>query len=45
MTDPVYNKGNGFVYTFYKRNEDKMWVSLAEIRRLTFGKKAKDEDD
>lgn len=45
MADPAYNKGNGFVYTFYKRNEDKMWVSLAEIRRLTFGKKAKDEDD
>ena len=45
MADPAYHRGNGFVYTFYKRNEDKMWVSLAEIRRLTFGKKAKDEDD
>ena len=37
MADPAYNKGNGFVYTFYKRNEDTVWVSLAEIRRLTFG--------
>ena len=37
MADPAYHRGNGFVYTFYKRNEDKMWVSLAEIRRLTFG--------
>ena len=45
MADPAYHRGNGFVYTFYKRNEDKMWVSLAEIRRLTFDKKAKDEDD
>jgi hypothetical protein len=45
MADPAYLRGNGFVYTFYKRNEDKMWVSLAEIRRLTFDKKAKDEDD
>ena len=45
MADPAYHRGNGFVYTFYKSNEDKMWVSLAEIRRLTFGKKAKDEDD
>ena len=45
MADPTYHRGNGFVYTFYKRNEDKMWVSLAEIRRLTFGMKVKDEDD
>jgi hypothetical protein len=45
MADPAYHRGNGFVYTFYKRNEDKMWVSLAEIRRLTFGMKVKDEDD
>ena len=45
MADPTYHRGNGFVYTFYKRNEDKMWVSLAEIRRLTFGKKVKDEVD
>ena len=37
MADPAYNKGNGFVYTFYKRNEDTMWVSLDEIRCLTFG--------
>jgi hypothetical protein len=45
MADPVYHRGNGFVYTFYKRNEDKMWVSLTEIRRLTFGMKVKGEDD
>ncbi len=30
--DPSYHKGNGFVYTFYKRNEDKMWVPLSTIR-------------
>ncbi len=32
MADPTYHKGNGFVYTFYKHNEDKMWVSLSSIR-------------
>jgi len=32
IADPSYHKGNGFVYTFYKRNEDKMWVPLSAIR-------------
>jgi hypothetical protein len=45
MADPSYHRGNGFVYTFYKRNKDKTWLSLAEIRRLTFGIKINDEKD
>jgi len=39
MADPSYHRGNGFVYTFHKCNEDKTWVSLADIRRRTFATK------
>ena len=33
LADPAY-RGNGFVYTYYKRSEDE-WVSLAALRRTT----------
>jgi len=32
LADPAY-RGNGFVYTYYKRSEDE-WVPLAALRRV-----------
>ncbi len=38
IADPAYEKGNGFIYTFYKRNQDKVWMPLDYYRWATFGR-------
>ena len=38
MADPSYEKGNGFVYTFHKGNEEKVWMPLDYYRWSTFGR-------
>jgi hypothetical protein len=38
IKDASYEKGNGFLYTFHKGNEEKVWMPLDYYRWLAFGR-------
>ena len=38
IKDASYQKGNGFIYTFHKGNEEKVWMPLDYYRWVAFGR-------